>query len=397
MKTIVYFGVPALGHVSPSLPYIAGLVARGWQVIYYTTPDFESRIKDTGAKFRSYPPSAQPDEIVQLKNDLTDGQHLARAWTIALKISRTVMPDLLEEVSSLSPQLIIHDSTNMMGRFAGHFLNIPAIAFHAILPVLHPFDKTARLYNRFFILPLMLNFRDLLTFYKEKRKFKKAFSLSKLSIFSLSFNLEKLNLFAFNQPLLPAKAAAQEYFFAGPLDTLVNMKTVKRIPLPSRPFIYVTLGTIAKDEEFIQAVLDQLADLGADVIFALGDNPLPKSCPDNVFLYPFVNQQEILPFAKLVVSTGGLNTINHAIKAKIPLLIYPSQGEQKLNAERVESLGLGKRLKSLNHLKSAVIAALEQDFDIKPDLYQDLTALRLEEALDRTEKYIKACSTENEK
>jgi UDP:flavonoid glycosyltransferase YjiC (YdhE family) len=44
--------VPAHGHVNPTLPVVGELVARGEQVVYYLTDEFEPQIRRTGAVFR---------------------------------------------------------------------------------------------------------------------------------------------------------------------------------------------------------------------------------------------------------------------------------------------------------------------------------------------------------
>ena len=42
MSKLVYFGVPAYGHVNPVLPVIQELVQRGEEVEFYNTADFRT-------------------------------------------------------------------------------------------------------------------------------------------------------------------------------------------------------------------------------------------------------------------------------------------------------------------------------------------------------------------
>ncbi len=54
MAKIVFFNVPAHGHINPTLPLVAELVQRGNEVIYYAMPEFQDKIQKTGARFRAY-------------------------------------------------------------------------------------------------------------------------------------------------------------------------------------------------------------------------------------------------------------------------------------------------------------------------------------------------------
>src|SRR3954466_12921397 len=52
MSKILVFNVPAHGHVNPTLPVVRELVARGEQVVYSLTDEFEPQVRRTGAVFR---------------------------------------------------------------------------------------------------------------------------------------------------------------------------------------------------------------------------------------------------------------------------------------------------------------------------------------------------------
>src|SRR6478752_2852582 len=48
-----FVSIPAYGHVNPTLPLVAELVSRGHRVTYFTSTDFEPRIRRAGAAFRA--------------------------------------------------------------------------------------------------------------------------------------------------------------------------------------------------------------------------------------------------------------------------------------------------------------------------------------------------------
>ena len=58
MAKILFFNIPAYGHVNPTLPVVTELVRRGHQLVYYNADTFEQAIKATGAEFRAYPHSS---------------------------------------------------------------------------------------------------------------------------------------------------------------------------------------------------------------------------------------------------------------------------------------------------------------------------------------------------
>ena len=53
MSKILFFNIPAYGHMNPTLPLVAELVRRGEQVIYYSSETFQPAIEQAGAAFRS--------------------------------------------------------------------------------------------------------------------------------------------------------------------------------------------------------------------------------------------------------------------------------------------------------------------------------------------------------
>jgi UDP:flavonoid glycosyltransferase YjiC (YdhE family) len=52
MSKVIFFNIPATGHVNPSIPLVKELVTRGERVIYYCTETYRAKIESTGAEFR---------------------------------------------------------------------------------------------------------------------------------------------------------------------------------------------------------------------------------------------------------------------------------------------------------------------------------------------------------
>ena len=49
MTKYIFLGIPAYGHVNPTLPVVQELVKRGQDVIYYLPEQFKSAVQATGA------------------------------------------------------------------------------------------------------------------------------------------------------------------------------------------------------------------------------------------------------------------------------------------------------------------------------------------------------------
>lgn len=49
---LLFFILPAHGHVQPTLPVVNELIQRGEQIIYYTTREFKQKIEQIGAEVR---------------------------------------------------------------------------------------------------------------------------------------------------------------------------------------------------------------------------------------------------------------------------------------------------------------------------------------------------------
>jgi UDP:flavonoid glycosyltransferase YjiC (YdhE family) len=56
MTRIVMAGMPAAGHLNPTLPLVRELVRDGIEIAYYTDEKFRPAVEAAGGRWRSYPP-----------------------------------------------------------------------------------------------------------------------------------------------------------------------------------------------------------------------------------------------------------------------------------------------------------------------------------------------------
>jgi MGT family glycosyltransferase len=110
------------------------------------------------------------------------------------------------------------------------------------------------------------------------------------------------------------------------------------------PVLYASLGTIfSVDVELLRTFAAALAPLGGTVVVGTGqtDPAALGPLPANVLARRTVPQPEVLARAALFVTHGGMNSVNEALYAGVPMLVVPQGAEQPLVAARVAALGAG--------------------------------------------------------
>ena len=115
-----------------------------------------------------------------------------------------------------------------------------------------------------------------------------------------------------------------------------------------RPVVYCAMGSMISNDNFFQRVIDAFAEKPEyDLVMSIGHQiPIEffEPVPTNVYLLTYVPQLDILKYVDLMLTHGGIGTINECIFFGVPMLVY-SAGilDQNGNAARVAYHGLGLR------------------------------------------------------
>ncbi|MBL7002516.1 MAG: hypothetical protein ISR69_00645 [Gammaproteobacteria bacterium] len=115
-----------------------------------------------------------------------------------------------------------------------------------------------------------------------------------------------------------------------------------------------------------------------------------------------LNMSEIVKQADLILCHGGHGTVANALLAGIPLLLFPTQQEQKNTAVRLTNLGVALELKgqeSQQQLKKKLNSFIKQEqfksnMNVLKDKYQDFNITELVE--DISQRCIDLCEEKNE-
>lgn len=133
-----------------------------------------------------------------------------------------------------------------------------------------------------------------------------------------------------------------------------------------RPVIYISLGTIIKgDTAFFQNCIESFRGENVDVIISVGkkfEQKKLKNVPDNIHISPSVPQVDVLEYADVFVTHGGMNSVSESLVKGTPMVVIPFVSDQPVNATQIETLGLGKRLEykhvTSESLKQTVFSVL---------------------------------------
>ncbi|MCB0187544.1 MAG: hypothetical protein KDE31_24920 [Caldilineaceae bacterium] len=334
MAEIVVFNVPGSGHVNPTLPVVAELVARGHAVRYFNTARFQAAIERTGAAFRSYPNGAMMEVAFMQR-----AGNLATISSFLLQESERLLPWLCTELAKERPDLVLFDAIALWGMQVARLQQLPSVAsiglfiFEGTKGLIGWRDTVHQMRQALPHIPALLRSRRRLT----RRYGAKIFPSQ--AIFPA---VSDCNLVYTSREFQPDSSFVNEHFhFVGP-SIAHGVRGDSDFPWHeldgSRPRVYLSLGTIYNDNlTFYRQVLETFADYPAQFIVALGRQVQIEALgaiPANFLIQPTVPQLELLPKVDLFISHGGMNSVNEALYFGVPLVIVPQQIEQMLNGRQ---------------------------------------------------------------
>lgn len=342
MAGALFVNIPARGHINPTLPVVADLVARGEPVIYALPPEDESLIRPTGAAFR--PVANSFPEARERKGGAMSLSELPAA---GVRGAIRTLPQLLEIVAAEKPSYVVYDAYCLAGRLVAQLAGLPAVATYATYafnePVLFAVSS-GRLADPSSG-PL-----ELPGFEEAVQELVAQFNVPPLGLVDFLLHPEPLNVSFLPREFQPAGETFDDrWVFVGP--SLAPRPEAEALPLEhleGGPVAYVSLGTIYNERpDFFRTVLRAFGGTGWRVVVATGawvDTGELGPVPENVLLRRWVPQLEMLPRTSVFVSHGGMNSTMEALANGVPLVVVPQQSEQRVTADRVAELGLGRRL-----------------------------------------------------
>lgn len=356
MKKIAFFCIPAHGHTNPMLPVAAELVRRGNTVRFYSFNEFEEKVRATGAEFiscDSFLPVLTEREEAGLKTVSTTEMTIQD-----IRITLSMDAFLNKEFKTFCPDVVYSDSVCFWGKLNAWKHRVPLVVSTSTFA----FNQKSSQYMKNslkeladLVLGLPRITRELKTLEPYGYHVKGALSLVQSDNETDSIVYTSRNF----QPC--AESFSDHYAFVGPS---VFSKAVPD-KNKQRPLVYISLGTVINDRpDFYGKCIEALKDLNADVIISCGnaiDREALGTLPDNIQVYPYVDQLDVLSRASAFITHCGMNSVSESLYMAAPMVLYPQTSEQKAVARRAQEIHAGIMLQddSVGGIRSAVQEILD--------------------------------------
>ena len=351
MKRIAFFCIPAHGHTNPMLPVAAELVSRGNTVRFYSFNEFKSKIEASGAEFiscDSYLPKLTKREEAELKNvSVTEMTIQGIRTTLAMDMF------LHNEFLSFKPDVVYTDSVCFWGKLNAWKHGVPMVVSTSTFA----FNQMSSQYMKNSPKELADMIFGLPKISKELKKLKPYgyHVRSALSLVQSDNNTDSIVYTSRHfQPY--AESFSKHYAFVGPSVFSKDQPDKEKL----RPLVYISLGTVINDRpDFYSRCIEALKDQDADIIISCGNVINIEALgvlPDNVQVYPYVDQPDILSRADVFITHCGMNSVSESLYMATPLVLYPQTSEQRAVARRTIEIGAGLMLTddSVKGIRSAV-------------------------------------------
>ena len=154
---------------------------------------------------------------------------------------------------------------------------------------------------------------------------------------------------------IESKLIDDSYFFIGPpLEERPIDETFTFKKDEGKKLIYLSLGTIFNSKINIYKIFIEAFGNSKEYqgIISIGNQNNAKDLgeiPENIKVYNYVPQLQVLKQCDIFITHGGINSINEALYLNhLPLIVIPQKMDQFENAKQIEKLGAGIALNNDN-------------------------------------------------
>lgn len=340
------------------LPVAAELVRRRNIVRFYSFDEFRDKISAAGAEFiscDSFLPELTKQEETNLKNVSTTEMTIQD-----IRITLSMNDFLDKEFKSFQPDVVYTDSVCFWGKLNAWKHHVPMVVSTSTFA----FNQMSSGYMKNSPKEMADMIFGLPRISKELKKLE-PYGYHVKGVFSLiqsDNNTDSIVYTSYRfQPY--AESFSDHYAFVGP--SVFSQVTPEK--KKDRPLIYISLGTVINDRpDFYGKCIDALKNLNADVIISCGNainrEELGK-LPDNIKVYPYVDQLDILAKADAFITHCGMNSVSESLYMAAPMVLYPQTSEQYAVARRVTEINAGIMLK--DDSSEGIRAAVQEILDNK--------------------------------
>ncbi|MCD8828928.1 macrolide family glycosyltransferase [Staphylococcus gallinarum] len=382
MARVLFINPGPSGHINPTAALCKELVARGEEIVYYASDQFQDKLNDTGVEIRTF----NTDEMIEAFREFGK-DNLYQVVNGLLNTVDMMLPRLIEETKDEHYDYMIYDSMFGCGRLLAQKLNIPAIS--SVTSFAHNKESFDQFLNA---IAATIDLEDIAKsdahFETLRKQIEAKYDVSVPNRFEVMYNPGDLHLsYIMKKFQLDYQSFDNsQFYFAGPSVLEPTDSGFMDELDTSRPVIYISLGTIFNQNiPFFNKCFTALKDIDATVVVSIGnENSLDdfNEVPSNFIIKPTVPQVELLQHTSLFLTHAGMNSTNEAMKMGVPMLAFPQSADQPVVSKQIEDLGLGQRLDAetmtpaeLQQTVQAMLEHLEQYkaniANIKDDQHSD--------------------------
>ncbi|OPD40944.1 macrolide family glycosyltransferase [Bacillus thuringiensis] len=359
MSKAIVINFPAEGHINPTIGVVKELVNRGEEVIYYCEEEYRFKLKNVDVKFRNY--GGMLEEI-NLKNRMKDMFNPLQMVYRFLRTTEKAIPFLLESINREKFDYMIYDQHFILGRILAETLTIPTVA-----------SCTTFAMTKEMLGGMKEKFKEIdvnSTLYKEcntiMNRISRQYNVKIHSLEELFHYESDMTLVFTSKYFQPHSDSFNDHVkFIGPSIFPRNEKM--KFPLyklEGKSVIYISMGTELNEQlELYKKCVQAFKDFNGIVVISIGKeiNLMEFSnIPSHFIIRPYVPQLEILKYADVFITHGGMNSVSEGLYHNTPLVILPITNDQPFVAKRAEELNAGI---VLNH-KSVTVAELKEAVNI---------------------------------
>lgn len=349
MSKALFVNMLGHGHVNPTIGIVRELINRGEDVTYIAGEEFRDKIEKTGAKFIGHKNLFDLSSLITSNLNLETNEKLLNALN--------TFKEIIEEIFKLDEKFdyIIYDSSFILGEEVGRVLNIPTISSSSIFAI------NEKIIKSLLDLPISQEFKLKMEGAKPKIKeilsshnyvdfvneLQEKYNIKFPSMVDRSGKKGMLNIVYTSKYFQPYSESFDEsYKFIG--SSVIDRKESIDFDLSNnedKKVIYISLGTIFNNSiEFYECCFKAFCNMNVKVIMSVGrkiDISIFKNIPSNFIVRNYVPQLEVLKYADVFITHGGMNSTNEGLYFNIPLILIPQSVDQPFVANRVAELGAG--------------------------------------------------------
>jgi len=338
-RHIAVFTHMAAGHVLTSIDVCAELIRRGHRVTFPANDFFSAKLRGAGVEALEleFPKFSYPTKLLQ--HTPGDDSFFWRYFgsvdgPMCLMNALSVVGELGEFYEANPPDVILHEWFNFAGRILAKHLRRPAVqlsthfAHHKSMVRLNGMYTTPRPVLEFS--PMLDNFMSMFGFQGTGH----------------IWHAEPLNIF-----LLPrdfqydVDSFDSRFKFVGvAFSGRSNATPLRKNSDDGRPIVLISEGSGSTGDRFLKLCIEAFADSPYHVVFLTGVSNEEGSSvvlPRHFEIRRDTSNREILPFADVAVSQGGMQTTLECLYHGVPVVAVPSMPFNSEVAFRLTELGVG--------------------------------------------------------